>query len=90
VVAWVPQPTCPANPPLPRGTLFIDPTACELAVTELIAVVGKSTARTLYAKDAASGACEAINMSSPAPTYLRLGDVLKASAFPDLEPTMRQ
>jgi hypothetical protein len=90
VVAWVPQPTCPAGPALPRGAVFVDPTACELAVTELMAVVGKSTASTLYARDAASGACQAITPSSPPPTYLRLGDALDPAAFPDLKPTIRQ
>jgi hypothetical protein len=89
LVAWIAKPTCPADPPLPRGVLFVDSTACELAVTELRAVVGESTASTLYARDT-SGACQAVNMSSPAPTYLRLGDVLEANTFPDLKPTTRQ
>jgi hypothetical protein len=90
VAAWVARPTCPADPPLPPGVMLVDPTACELAVTELMAVVGQSTASTLYAKDATSGACKAITMSSPAPTYLRLGEVLDAATFTDLKPTMRQ
>jgi hypothetical protein len=90
LVPWIPEPTCPADAPLPGGVTFVDRTACELAVTELMAVVGQSTASTLYARDAASGACEAVNLSSPAPTYLRLGDVLQASSFPDLNPTIRQ
>jgi hypothetical protein len=87
---WVVKPTCPADPPLPPGVFFFDRAACELAVTELMAVVGQSTASTLYAKDAASGACKAITPSSPPSTYLRLGEVLDASTFPDLKPTIRQ
>jgi hypothetical protein len=90
LVAWIAKPTCPADPPLPRGVVFVDPTACELAVTELMAVVGESTASTLYARDAASGACEAFDVSSPAATYLRLGDVLEADTLPDLKPMIRQ
>lgn len=90
VVAWVARPTCPADPPLPRSVMLVDQTACELAITELMAVVGQSTASTLYAKDPASGACKTITMSSPAPTYLRLGEVLDATTFPDLKPTVRQ
>lgn len=90
LVAWVPKPTCPADPPLPRGVLFLDRTGCELAVTEVMAVVGQSTASILYARDAASGACEAITTSAPSPTYLRLGEVLDANTFPDLKPTIRE
>jgi hypothetical protein len=90
LVAWVTKPTCPVNPPLPPGVLFVDPTGCEIAVTELMAVVGQSNASSLYARDAASGACQALATISPTATYLRLGEVLAATTFPDLKPTMRQ
>jgi hypothetical protein len=90
LVAWVPKPSCPENPPLPRGVLFVDQTGCELAVTELMAVVSQSTASSLYARDATSGACQALATSSPTVTYLRLGEVLDATTFPDLKPTIRQ
>jgi hypothetical protein len=90
LVAWVTKPTCPENPPLPPGVLFVDQTGCELAVTELMAVVGQSNASSLYARDAASGACQALATISPTVTYLRLGEVLEATTFPDLKPTLRQ
>jgi hypothetical protein len=90
LVAWIPKPTCPADPPLPRGTLFVDQSGCELAVTELRAVVGQSTASLFYARDAASGACAAITTSSPPPTYLQLGEILEATTFPALKATIRQ
>lgn len=87
---WIPKPTCPADAPLPRGVVFVDGTACELAVTEVMAVVGQSTPRTLYGRDVASGVCKPVTPSSPPPTYLRLGEVLDATTFPDLKPTIRQ
>jgi hypothetical protein len=90
VVPWGPKPTCPADPPLPRGVLFLDSTDCELAATEAMEVVGESTADTLYAKDPATGACQAMPASLPAPTYLQLGQVLHAEEFPDLKPTVRE
>lgn len=90
VVPWVPKPTCPADPPVPRGVMLVDSGACELAVSELIEVLGPSTADTLYAEDPATGACEAMAASSSAPTYLRLGQVLDASELPDLKPTIRE
>jgi hypothetical protein len=90
LVPWAPKPTCPADPPLPRGVKLLDPTECELVATELMAVEGQSAVDTVYAKDPATGACQARPGSSPAPTYLRLGRVLDAAELPDLKPSILQ
>jgi hypothetical protein len=58
-----------ADPPLPRGVMLVDSRACELAASELMEVLGPSTADTLYAEDPATGACEAMAASPSAPTY---------------------
>jgi hypothetical protein len=93
VVPWIGRPTCPADPPLPRSILMQDLTVeCPqgLAFSEAFAVTGKSTATTLYSKDATTGACEPAEQVTPAVTYLVLGQALEPVEFPELVRTIRE
>jgi hypothetical protein len=94
VVPWVGRPACPADAPLPAGVMFPDEASFEcspgLAFSEIIAVVGESTASTLYSKDEATGACESAGPPTPTLTYLRLGEPLASDAFPEVERAIRQ
>jgi len=92
VVPWSGRPTCPADPPLPRGVLMLDVTVeCPqgLAFSEAFAVSGTSTATALYAKDTTTGACEPAELVTPAVTYLLLGQVLEPAEFPEIVRTLR-
>jgi hypothetical protein len=60
-----------------------------LSFSEALAVSGKSTATALYAKDAATGACEPAEPVSPSLTYLRLGETLEPAEYPELVRTLK-
>jgi hypothetical protein len=93
VVPWVARPTCPADPPLPHGVLMQDPTLeCpqELSFIEAFAVSGKSTATTLYAQNATTGACEPAEAVTSAVTYVQLGEALEPDEFPEIVRTLRE
>jgi hypothetical protein len=93
VVAWVARPTCPVDPPLPPVVVLLDQSsdcAREVVFAEAMTVSGKTTPSTLFAKDATTGACGPAEAVSPTVTYLRLGEELGPTVFPELERTLRQ
>ena len=93
VLAWSRVQSCGKEVPLPSAFRIPDQSAdcsTESSLTEVLAVVGESEKSTFYAKDAATGACQVAKSISPPPTYLRLGQSLKASEFPELERTIRE
>jgi hypothetical protein len=61
--------------PCPRGLAFL----------EAFAVADTSTPSTLYAKDAMTGACEPAEPVSSGATFLRLGEALSPTSFPEIE-----
>jgi hypothetical protein len=92
VLAWIRVQSCGKELPLPTAVTILErPTDClsDLTVTEVLAVAGESEKGTLYAKDAATGACQVAPSISPPQTYLRMGQSLKTSTFPELERTIR-
>jgi hypothetical protein len=93
VLAWSRVQSCGKEAPLPSAFAIPDQTTncpAEPTLSEVLAVVGESEQSTFYAKDAATGACQVAKSISPPPTYLRLGQSLQASEFPELERTIRQ
>jgi hypothetical protein len=92
VMPWNSTGACPADGPLPRAVLIPDQTTkClqQLALSEVLSVIGESDESAFYAKDIMTGACQSAKATSPTPTYLRLGAALKASEFGKLERTTR-
>jgi hypothetical protein len=61
-----------------------------LTFLEAFTITGKSTPSALYAKDATTGACEPGEPVSPTLTYLRLGEAVAPTEFPEIERTLRQ
>jgi hypothetical protein len=93
VFAWSRVLSCGKELPLPSAIAIRDETTdclAELALSEVLAVVGESEQSTFYAKNAATGACQVAQSISPPPTYLRLERSLKSSEFPELERSIRQ
>jgi hypothetical protein len=93
VFAWSRAQICGKELPLPTAfTIPAPSTTCpaEATLAEVLPVVGESEQSTFYAKDATTGACQVAKSISPTPSYLRLGQSLKASEFPELERTIRQ
>lgn len=93
VVAWSRAQSCGKEVLLPKAFTIPDQTTncpAEATLSEVLTVVGESEQSTFYAKDAATGVCQVAKSISPPPTYLRLGQSLKASEFPELERTIRQ
>jgi hypothetical protein len=92
LVPWFPRLSCLTDAPLPGAVVFPDHTSqCleRLTATEVVAVVGESDVGEFYSKHPTSGACQAIAVTSPAPTYLRLGEAIEAADLPLLQRTIR-
>jgi hypothetical protein len=92
LVPWFPRSSCQPDAPLPRAVVFPDQTSqCpqRLTATEVVAVAGKSDSSEFYSKHPINGACQAIAATSPAPTYLRLGEAIEAAELPLLQRTIR-
>jgi hypothetical protein len=56
----------------------------------MIAVVGRSTADTFYAKNSTTGACEPAAPLPATTIPLILGEVLSPSVFPEVQRTIRE
>jgi hypothetical protein len=61
-----------------------------LAFSEVIAVVGESTALAFYARNVKTGACEPVSEALASGTHLLLGEPVDPEQLPPLEKVTRQ
>jgi hypothetical protein len=92
VVPWFTL-LCQGDPPLPSVVMLLNETVeCPeiFPFSEAFAVAGESTASTHYAKDETTGACAPVDPVVTGARYLRLGEALSPTAFPEIERALRE
>lgn len=91
VVPWVTG--CPEGARVPPVVALLDETVgCRdgLAFSETFAVAGEGTASTHYTKDVTTGACALAGPVSTGVKYLRLGETLGPTVFPEIGRALRE